>query len=63
MTGAVRPAFCATSVKCTMGLAFGLSDFPAKEFGMLVDCMASQAQRPREKGSRRKEKWSVINFQ
>src|SRR6266704_2810846 len=36
-TGVVRPAFCATSVKCTIGLAFAFSDFPVRTLGVLVE--------------------------
>jgi hypothetical protein len=63
MTGAVSPAFWATSEKCTMGLAFALWDFSPPEFGTLTDCMKSQAQSPRKMGSRKTEKGSVINLQ
>jgi hypothetical protein len=37
ITGAVSPAFRATSVKCTMGLAFALSELPVLTLGELAD--------------------------
>jgi hypothetical protein len=61
-TGVVSPAFCATSVKCTIGLALALSELPVLTLGELADCIESQAQSPRKQKSPTKEEWSVINL-
>jgi hypothetical protein len=49
-------------VKCTIGLAFALSELPVLTLGELAVCIESQAQSPRKQGNRRKEEWRVINL-
>jgi len=43
-----EPGFRATSVKCTMGLAFALSELPSANARELADGIESQAQSPRK---------------
>src|SRR5438309_11339850 len=56
MTGVVRPAFCAVSVKCAMSLAFVFRESTGTALGGAAACRNSQAQGPSRQASRTNER-------